>query len=63
MISEQDIRQACWKEHRAILACCAEWDHHGTCSPELWETLQHHQVVLSALRDLLTLQYHTILHR
>lgn len=63
MISEQDLRRACWNEHRAILACCTEWDHHGACSPELWEALQHHQVVLSALRDLLTLQYHTILHR
>ncbi len=62
MITERDIRQACRTEHGAIVDCCAQWDAAGVCTPELQAVLQHHQVVLSALRYYLAQQYHADFH-
>lgn len=62
MISEQDLRHACWQEHRAILVCGAQWDATGECSSELKAELHHHHVVLSVLCDYLLQQYQEALH-
>lgn len=62
MMSECAVHQACQREHRAILQCCAEWDRYGSCSAELASALTHHQVVLQALREYLMRHYQTDLH-
>ena len=58
IISEQAARQACWREHEAILRCCAEWDRQGRCTPALEAGLAHHSVVLQILRDFLERECH-----
>jgi len=62
MLSEQAIREACRREHQAILQCCMEWNRQGTCSMALESDLAHHSVVLYVLREYLEREYHQFLH-
>ena len=62
MLAKDVIDQACRREHRAILQCCAEWDRQGSCSADLAAALTHHQVVLQALREYLRQHYQTDWH-
>ena len=61
-IWERAVRQACRREHDAILRCCVEWDRQGECTPTLQADLAHHSVVLHVLREYVAQEYHQALH-
>lgn len=61
-VSEHAVRQACRREHEAILRCCREEDRPGAYLPALQEDLAHHSLVLYVLRDYLAREYHRALH-
>lgn len=62
-ISKRTVRQACQREHDAILRCCVEWDRQGECTPAIHADLANHSVVLHVLRDYLRREYHHSYHR
>lgn len=51
MIPERLIREACHREHVAIVRSCARWDLLGHSAPDLMADIAHHSVVLCVLRD------------
>ncbi len=59
MVSERDLLTACWREHRALIACCAQQARNDV---QQQEELAHHSIVLAVLRDALQSQYHRIFH-
>ncbi len=61
-ISERAVRQACQREHDAILRCCVEWDRQGECTQAIQSDLAHHSVVLHVLRDYLEREHHQFIH-
>jgi hypothetical protein len=65
MVSERELIEACWQEHRAILRCHSQAmrQESGSDYSAAWEAeLKHHGVVLAALREVLQRRYHRALH-
>ncbi len=58
MVSEDALREACRREHVAIMRCYWEWDREGRCTSALQDELAHHSVVLWVLRQYLERKYH-----
>lgn len=62
MLSEQAVREACRREHQAILQCCREGDRQGIYSTLRESDVAHHAVGLYVLREYLAREYHQPWH-